>query len=105
MAPALENQCIVVQAPTVGPCAFCPALDENIGAAAIYGPPDHGFPANGISSQTRLSHAGWAVYVVWRDGRVLNHCHWSEQIQRLGVKDHVQRKPRQRRLKRAQCPR
>jgi predicted amidohydrolase len=91
MARALENQCIVVQSPTVGPCDFCPALDENIGAASIYGPPDRGFPPTGIIAQTPLNAPGWAVadvslaaiHDVRRDGAVLNHLHWPEQAQRL----------------------
>ncbi|MCU0815457.1 MAG: carbon-nitrogen hydrolase family protein [Cypionkella sp.] len=92
MARALENQCIVAQAPTVGDCAFCPAVDENVGAAAIYGPPDRGFPATGILAQTRLNMPGWAVAQisleavrdVRRDGGVLNHAHWPEQVARIG---------------------
>lgn len=92
MARALENQCVVVHAPTVGPCDFCPAVDENIGSASIYGPPDRGFPANGIFAETPLNEPGWAVadvslaaiHEVRRDGGVLNHTHWDEQHQRLG---------------------
>lgn len=94
MARALENQCIVVHAPTVGKCDFCPAVDENIGAAAIYGPPDRGFPSDGIFAQTALNAAGWAVadvslaaiHDVRRDGGVLNHQHWAEQTARLATK-------------------
>ncbi|WP_323007579.1 carbon-nitrogen hydrolase family protein [Pseudorhodobacter sp.] len=94
MARALENQCIVVHAPTVGQCDFCPAVDENIGAAAIYGPPDHGFPANGIFAETPLNAPGWAVaevsladvHRVRRDGGVLNHLHWPEQMARITAK-------------------
>jgi predicted amidohydrolase len=87
MARALENQCIVVHAPTVGLCDFCPAVDVNIGSASIYGPPDHGFPENGIFAETELNVPSWAiadvslaaVHEVRRDGGVLNHQHWSEQ--------------------------
>lgn len=87
MARALENQCVVVHAPTVGPCDFCPAVDENVGRAAIYGPPDRGFPATGILAETGLNQPGWAiaevslaaVAEVRADGRVLNHRHWPEQ--------------------------
>lgn len=92
MARALENQCIVAQSPTVGLCDFCPAVDENVGAAAIYGPPDRGFPATGILAETALNMAGWAiaqvclddVRAVRRDGAVLNHAHWAEQLHRTG---------------------
>jgi predicted amidohydrolase len=91
MARALENQCIVAQSPTVGDCDFCPAVDENMGRAAIYGPPDRGFPAEGILSETALNAPGWAVAQidlevvreVRRDGAVLNHQHWAEQGLRL----------------------
>ena len=91
MARALENQCVVVHAPTVGLCDFCPAVDENIGAASIYGPPDRGFPASGILAETALNEPGWAVAEVSlaairevrRDGGVLNHQHWAEQAMRV----------------------
>lgn len=91
MARALENQCITVQAPTVGLAPWCPAVDENVGAAAIYGPPDHGFPPTGILAETALNQPGWAlaevdlaaIHAVRRDGGVLNHLHWSEQHDRL----------------------
>lgn len=91
MARALENQCITVQAPTVGLAAWCPAVDENVGSAAIYGPPDHGFPPTGILAETPLNHPGWAIaevdlaliHEVRRNGGVLNHLHWAEQHDRL----------------------
>jgi predicted amidohydrolase len=93
MARALEGQCIVVHAPTVGPCGWCPAVDENVGAAAIYGPPDKGFPPTGIFAQTELNAAGWAfadvdisaVHDVRRDGGVLNAQHWPEQVARIAT--------------------
>ena len=92
MARALENQCIVVQAPTVGPAEWCPAVDANTGAAAIYGPPDTGLPDNGIIAETALNAPGWAVaeidlsaiHKVRRNGAVLNYAHWPEQKIRLG---------------------
>lgn len=91
MARALENQCITVQAPTVGPADWCPAVDENVGRAAIYGPPDHGFPPNGVLAETELNAPGWAIadvdlsaiHSVRREGGVLNHLHWREQTDRL----------------------
>ncbi|MCL1627142.1 carbon-nitrogen hydrolase family protein [Roseibaca sp. V10] len=92
MARALENQCIVVQAPTVGAAEWCPAVDANTGAAAIYGPPDTGLPDNGIIAETALNAPGWAVaeidlsaiHKVRRNGAVLNYAHWPEQKIRLG---------------------
>lgn len=91
MARALENQCVVAHSPTVGLCDFCPAVDENVGAASIYGPPDRGFPANGILAEGALNAPGWtlaevsleAIREVRRDGGVLNHSHWAEQADRL----------------------
>jgi len=92
MARALENQCIAVHSPTVGPAAWCPPVDENIGRAAIYGPPDRGWPETGILAETALNAPGWAVAEVTldavaevrRDGGVLNHQHWAEQLPRAG---------------------
>ncbi|MFN4057801.1 MAG: carbon-nitrogen hydrolase family protein [Roseinatronobacter sp.] len=91
MARALENQCVVVHAPLIGPAEWCPAVDMNTGAAAIYGPPDRGFPETGILAQLPLNSPGWAVAEVSRaqianvraDGSVLNHRHWHEQKNRL----------------------
>ena len=91
MARALENQCIVAHSPTVGLCDFCSAVDENVGAAAIYGPPDRGFPPTGILAEGALNTPGWtiaeisleAIREVRRDGGVLNHAHWPEQHDRL----------------------
>ncbi|NUB46090.1 carbon-nitrogen hydrolase family protein [Fertoebacter nigrum] len=92
MARALENQCVVVHAPTVGPCDWCPAVDENVGRAAVYGPPDRGWPETGILAETALNVPGWAVAEVHlseiarvrADGGVLNHRHWAEQAARVG---------------------
>ena len=39
MARALESQCVVVQAPTVEPCDWMPALDENRGRCLLYTSP------------------------------------------------------------------
>ncbi len=91
MARALENQCVVVHSPTVGLCDFCPAVDENIGAASIYGPPDRGFPPTGILAEGGMNTPGWTfaevsletIRAVRRDGAVLNHAHWPEQVGRL----------------------
>ena len=93
MARALENQCVVVHAPTVGLCDFCPAVDENIGAASIYGPPDRGFPPTGILAEGGMNSPGWAIAdvsleairEVRRDGGVLNHAHWPEQLDRVAA--------------------
>ncbi|MGY6412223.1 MAG: carbon-nitrogen hydrolase family protein [Alkalilacustris sp.] len=93
MARALENQCAVVHAPTVGAAPWCPALDMNVGRAAIYGPPDRGWPETGILAESALNEAGWAVAdvdlaaiaEVRRAGGVLNWRDWQAQPGRLGV--------------------
>ncbi|MBP7623831.1 MAG: carbon-nitrogen hydrolase family protein [Xanthomonadales bacterium] len=83
-ARALENQCYVAVAHTVGALAQSPAIDENHGVAAIYGPPDRGFPDDGIVAQGTLDAAQWVfadldfalIEHVRRDGQVLNHRDW-----------------------------
>ncbi len=80
-----------MHSPTVGFCDFCPAVDENIGSASIYGPPDQGWPENGILAETKLNEPGWAYADIDRDliaqtradGGVLNFAHWAEQSDRL----------------------
>ncbi|WP_376871255.1 carbon-nitrogen hydrolase family protein [Albirhodobacter sp. R86504] len=89
MARALENQCVVVHAPTVDAAPWCPAVDENIGAAGIYGPPDRGWPETGVIAQMGMNETGWLraqidVSLVARsreDGAVLPFKHWPEQDQ------------------------
>lgn len=91
MARALEGQCVAVHAPTVGDVAWSPAVDTNQGAAAIYGPPDRGFPETGVLAEGMLNRAGWvlaeanrdAIAAVRADGGVLNMAHWIEQDERL----------------------
>lgn len=86
-ARALENQCYVVQAPVVGEAAWTPSLGTSHGAAGIYGPPDLGFPADGIVAQGELDRPGWVfgeidlakVERVRREGAVFNHAHWAQQ--------------------------
>jgi predicted amidohydrolase len=87
-ARALENQCIVVQAPLVGDAAWSAAIDVNVGSAGIYGPPDRGFPNDGVLASGRMNEACWvyadvdlsAVETVRSTGQVLNHRHWREQL-------------------------
>ncbi|RJK97271.1 amidohydrolase [Paracoccus aestuarii] len=89
MARALESQCVVVHAPTVGACDWLPALDENRGRAAIYGPPDGFWPETGIIAQGAMDEPGWLraevdlgrVTLSRREGAVLPFAHWPEQGQ------------------------
>lgn len=88
MARALEGQCIVVQAPTVGDCAWNPAIDENRGRAAIYGPPDGFWPEDGVIAQGEMDRPGWVTAEVdlsrvaqsRREGAVLPYAHWPETL-------------------------
>jgi len=91
MARALENQCVVVHAPLIGAAPDIVGVEENTGAAAIYGPPDAGWPATGILAEGRMNDPGWAIANISRrqiaqtraDGVVLNMMHWDEQPARL----------------------
>lgn len=86
-ARALEGQCYAVHSPTVGRADWSPAVDSNRGAAAIYGPPDRGFPDNGVVAIGELDAPQWLfaevdlarVAELRADGGVLNARHWAEQ--------------------------
>lgn len=86
-ARALENQCIVVQSPLVGEAPWSAAIDVNVGAAGVFGPPDRGFPDDGVLALGAMNRPQWlyaeidlvAVAAVRRDGQVFNHRHWPEQ--------------------------
>ena len=59
MARALENQCVVVHAPTVGAADWCPAVDMNTGGCRpSMARPTVGFPDTGISGRNRAQCAG-----------------------------------------------
>lgn len=88
-ARALENQCHVVQAVTVGEAAWSEAVDVNVGAAALYSPVDVGFTANGIVDIGERDQPGW-VYstarlrrarTVRRAGQVFNVRDWPQQLE------------------------
>lgn len=87
-ARALESQCLVVQAPTVGEAPWSPAVDVNVGAAGVYGPPDVGFPEDGVLIRGRMSEAMWLfaeldlerMAEVRAHGQVLNHRDWPDQL-------------------------
>lgn len=86
-ARALEGQCLAVQAPTVGEAAWSPAVDVNRGAAGVYGPPDLGFPTDGVIALGEEGVPQWlfaeidlaAVAEVRREGAVRPVAHWAEQ--------------------------
>lgn len=86
-ARALENQLVVVQAPLVGEAPWSPAVDVNRGAVGVYGPPDLGFPDDGVLMLGELDRPSWVysdldldlVPEVRAAGAVRNHAHWPEQ--------------------------
>lgn len=90
MARALESQCVVVQAPTVGNADWSPAIDENRGAAAIYAPADGFWPESGVVAEGAMDAPGWVKATVdldlvaesRRNGRVLPFLHWGESAAR-----------------------
>lgn len=86
-ARALENQCVVVQAPLVGNAAWSASVDVNVGAAGVYTPPDRGLPENGVLAKGVWNAPQWlystvdaqALATVRRDGQVFNHRDWGRQ--------------------------
>lgn len=58
-ARALENQCIVAVSPTVGEAPWSAAIDRNVGAAGVFGPPEHGFSEDGVLARGPLNTGGW----------------------------------------------
>ncbi|MCC5989606.1 MAG: carbon-nitrogen hydrolase family protein [Pararhodobacter sp.] len=93
MARALENQCVAVHSPLVGDAPWCAGCEENTGRAALYGPPDRGWPESGIIAEGAFDAPGWVLAEISRaqiantraDGVVLNHRHWAEQGERLST--------------------
>ena len=83
-ARALENQCYVAVAPTVGSAPWLATLDENRGYAVVFGPVDRGFPDDGVLARGGMDKPGWLfadldsarLEVVRRDGAVRNHRDW-----------------------------
>jgi predicted amidohydrolase len=86
-ARALEGQCYALHSPTVGAADWSPAVDMNRGAAALYGPPDRGFPADGVVAIGEMDAAQWLfaevdlakVAELRAAGTVLNRRDWAEQ--------------------------
>lgn len=85
-ARALESQCPVLMSPLVGEAPWSPAIDVNVGAAGAYGPPDRGFPDDGVIAQGAINEPAWvyaridpaATREARRNGQVLNLRHWPE---------------------------
>ncbi len=90
-ARALENQIAVLQSPTVGLAPWSPALDENIGRAGLYVPPDYGMPSNGVIAESLElcpATSQWLicdldleeVRRVRAEGQVFTRRDWPEQF-------------------------
>jgi predicted amidohydrolase len=85
-ARALENQCYVGMAPTVGYAPSLATLDENHGYAAVFGPVDRGFPDDGVIARGTLDQPAWLfadldstrLDAVRKDGAVFNFMDWPE---------------------------
>lgn len=92
-ARALEGQCYVAVSHTIGSAPWSEAIDENTGAAAVFGPPDRGFPESGVVAEGALDAPGWTVAEIdldkvaaaRADGEVLSVAHWAEQTDRLAA--------------------
>jgi predicted amidohydrolase len=87
-ARALENQCYVVQSPTVGSAPWSEAVDVNIGAAAVYTPVDYGYPDDGVLATGTLNAAQWvyadidldSIAHIRKTGQVFNYRDWPHQF-------------------------
>lgn len=87
-ARALENQCYVVQSPTVGVAPWSEAVDVNIGAAGVYTPVDYGYPDNGVLAVGELNLTQWvyadidlaSIAQVRGNGQVFNYRDWPGQF-------------------------
>lgn len=83
-ARAVENQCFLAVAPTVGVSAGCATLDTNTGRAAVYGPADLGFAEDGVVVEGEMDRPGWVfaeldearIAAVRQEGQVRNHLDW-----------------------------
>lgn len=90
-ARAIENQCLIVQSPVLGPVSDCDILDQGTGRAGFFCPPDYGLPSNGIIAQGETDESAWvfadvdpaAIAAPRQNGQVGNFAHWVEQDERL----------------------
>ncbi|WP_136254266.1 carbon-nitrogen hydrolase family protein [Onishia niordana] len=86
-ARAIEQQVAVLHAPTIGEALWSPAVDINIGRAAVYTPCDHGFPADGVLTKANDATPGWQfarldiarINALRESGQVNNHADWALQ--------------------------
>lgn len=91
MSRALEGQCVSVMASLTGHQSRLFAVDTTVGAGGVFGPPDTGFPSDGVLAVGEIGQPGWtyadidlpSIAHVRADGGVLNMTHWVEQAERL----------------------
>lgn len=92
-ARAAENQCIVAQAVTIGEADWLPAARRSAGVAGVFGPPDAGFPEDGVIASGKAGTPGWttgeasldAVWRVRKEGSVRTWADWPEQAHALAA--------------------
>ncbi|MBZ9556613.1 MULTISPECIES: carbon-nitrogen hydrolase family protein [unclassified Modicisalibacter] len=90
-ARAIEQQVAVIHSPTNGEALWSPAVDVNVGRAAVYTPCDQGFPPDGVLTRAHDDTPGWqfarldldAIAALRESGQVDNHNDWRHQRQRL----------------------
>ena len=90
-ARAIENQCLIVQAPLVGEVPGCEIIDRATGRAGFFCPPDHGLPSDGILGQGDTDCPGpvtievdpAAIAAPRLTGQVGNFTHWPESLDRV----------------------
>ncbi|MCI0734486.1 MAG: carbon-nitrogen hydrolase family protein [Methylococcaceae bacterium] len=90
-ARALENQLYVAQSVLIGRCAWSEMIDENTGAAGIYGPVDNGFPDDGCIAEGVVDQPGWVygdldlhrIGVLRQTGHTTNFHDWETQYRFL----------------------
>ncbi len=86
-ARALEGQCVSVMASLVADVDWLTSASSTTGMGGIFGPPDIGFPSNGILAEGEIGQTGWTIADAPRgsiakvrgEGVVRNCKHWSEK--------------------------
>jgi predicted amidohydrolase len=105
-ARALEHQCYVVQAPTVGHAPWSEAVDVNTGRASVYTPVDYGFPDDGILAEGTDDEPRWVFATVdlreiariRAEGQVFNHRDWPNQFALKGPEQFALKGPERGKL-------
>lgn len=81
-ARALEGGHQSVLAQLVGTCPLSAFADVSTGRAGHYGPPDQGWSATGILTETPLDTPGWSIHPLHRPPQaqeVAIATHWTER--------------------------